>query len=194
MNRASFILLVLFVCVTPTMAQDGVWLTDTLSVSSAQPFQLKPFVRAGTETVSLDGTRLDTAAYRLNARAGYLWLNQPVDSTAVLVVRYRTLPFTFKPAYYNRVFTPVDADTIKLTGIVMEAVETRPADFDLFSDTKLERHGSITRGIIAGNNRDVSLESGLRIQLSGEVTEGVTCRLCSLMKARPSNPMAPRSA
>src|SRR5690606_10548206 len=50
---------------------------------------------------------------------------------------------------------------------------TAAGEDDLFGSTRLQRSGSITRGIIAGNKRDLSVESGRRMQLAGEVTEGV---------------------
>jgi len=44
---------------------------------------------------------------------------------------------------------------------------------DLFGDTKIQREGSIRRGIIIGSNRDASLESGLRLDLSGPISDEV---------------------
>ena len=48
---------------------------------------------------------------------------------------------------------------------------TTPDDDDALSG--LKRTGSITRGVLAGTNRDVAVESGLRVQVEGEVAKGV---------------------
>ncbi|GIV62339.1 MAG: hypothetical protein KatS3mg044_1205 [Rhodothermaceae bacterium] len=144
---------------------------DTLAVQAVQPYVLRPFILPGTEEVYLDGRRLATEAYRLDPRHGRLWLLTPVASAdAVLVVRYRTLPFELKEVYRRRHIveaTPEDG----AVAVVRE--EERAGDDDLFAGLNLQRSGSITRGILAGNNRDVTVESGLRLQLSGEIVEGV---------------------
>ncbi len=56
---------------------------------------------------------------------------------------------------------------------MVEAVRD-PRDEPLFAEApRLRRRGSISRGIVAGNRRDVSIESGLRMELSGEIADGV---------------------
>ncbi len=40
----------------------------------------------------------------------------------------------------------------------------------------LQTRGSITRGVVAGSNRDVSVTSGLRLSVAGDVAPGVTLR------------------
>ena len=42
--------------------------------------------------------------------------------------------------------------------------------------SRLQTSGSITRGILTGSNRDAAIESGLRLQVEGEVAPGVTVR------------------
>ena len=45
---------------------------------------------------------------------------------------------------------------------------------DLFGNSKLEKNGSLTRGITVGSNQDASLESGLRLDLSGEIADSIS--------------------
>jgi len=44
---------------------------------------------------------------------------------------------------------------------------------DIFGNSNIQRSGSISRGIIFGSNRDASLESGLRLDLSGKITDDI---------------------
>src|SRR5690606_21935428 len=44
---------------------------------------------------------------------------------------------------------------------------------DIFGSSTIQRSGSLTRGITFGSNRDASLESGLRLDLSGNITDDV---------------------
>ncbi|PSQ91545.1 MAG: hypothetical protein BRD52_07815, partial [Bacteroidetes bacterium SW_4_67_19] len=76
---------------------------DTLDIFTAQPFQLRPFVLPGSERVVVDGVRLDTTQYRLDARAGHLWLDiKPPSGDSRLTVAYRTFPFAFRRVYRRR--------------------------------------------------------------------------------------------
>lgn len=51
--------------------------------------------------------------------------------------------------------------------------QTETKTDDLFGNSKLSKNGSLTRGITVGSNQDASLESGLRLDLSGEIADSV---------------------
>ena len=147
---------------------------DTLAVQQTQPYVLRPLIIPGTETVRLAGKDLAPASYRVDYRYGQLWLLVPiVDPADTLVVAYQTLPFQLSDVYRRRrVARITEKDSSRAVAVVRE--EERPAGSgDPFGNLRLQRSGSITRGILAGNNRDVTVESGLRLQLAGEVVEGV---------------------
>lgn len=161
---------------------------DTLHATQKQPFALKPWIIVGTESVESDGVTLPATAYRFDYRLGQLWfIDAPPDT---FVVSYRTYPFSFRPAYFNRRLLSPEEDTSRVRTLaeVDFLAERPPQETSIFGDSKLERHGSITRGITAGNNRDVSLESGLRIQLAGEITDGVNVRAVLTDESTPIQP------
>jgi len=85
-----------------------------------------------------------------------------------LKISYRYLPFSFRPEYSLRV--PVGLpDTV--TGRV-DTVYRTAADFtsEDFFGSRLTRSGSLVRGFEAGTNRDLTLNSGFRLQMSGKLT------------------------
>ncbi len=142
---------------------------DTLDASTAQPFQLVPIVLPGSERVLADGQALDTTRYRLDYRHARLWVDG-VSGAESLVVEYRTLPFRFQDWYRRHDLTEAQAD--EGVAPALPAVEEEPVR--LFpASSALQRNGSITRGMLVGNNRDVTLESGLRMQLAGPLSEQV---------------------
>ncbi len=172
-----FVPLLLVLACAPALAQgrlaqqDLGAFRDTLDLR--QPLTLRPFVLPQTVTLRLDGAALDSAAYALDARTGALTLRldprPKVSSTLVAV--YRTLPLAGfdQPLARRRVGA---ADTLGRRRVV--EAERPAADEPLFGTApRLRRRGSISRGIVAGNRRDVSVESGLRMELSGEVADGV---------------------
>lgn len=141
---------------------------DTLSVRSGGPIALRRLIRADTFRLLAGGALVDTAAYRLDAVAGRLWLYRAVPEAAgPLVAVYATWPFSLATSYEIPVATPDTA------GVASPRSPPREGPADLFGNARLQRSGSITRGLVAGSNRDVAVESGLRLQLSGEVAEGV---------------------
>jgi hypothetical protein len=115
--------------------------------------------------------------YRLDARYGIVSLDSSVfrligqDARSDRVVaHYRYLPFRFRDTYAKRSLVPVPSqgdDTLRIA---------RPqSEFELddIFGPNLQKSGSIVRGITVGSNRDFTLNSGLRLQLSGKITQDV---------------------
>ena len=142
---------------------------DTLNVSAAQPFQLVPIVLPGSERVLADGVALDTTRYRIDYRYARLRMDD-VSGIEELVIEYRTLPFRFRDLYRRHELAEEGADEQAEgipPGVVEEPLRLLPVT------SGLQHNGSITRGMLVGNNRDITLESGLRMQLSGPLSEQV---------------------
>ncbi len=113
--------------------------------------------------------------YRLLNRQGVLKFSPPVPQGDSLTVIYRKYPLPLVFEYYHRelkefaVTDSSDSLVRKRTGLVRN---------DLFSgidefSSNLQRSGSIVRGIEIGSNRDLTLNSGLNLQLSGYITPDV---------------------
>ena len=170
--------LFLVLAAAPALAQRGdPWddpgaFRDTLDLR--QPLRLRPFVLPQTLALRLGGVPLDTTQYALDARTGALTLrlDPPPADTSSLVAVYRTLPLEdFDAPIARRRIVP-EADTLGQRRVV--EAERTGEDEPLFGETpRLRRRGSISRGIVAGNRRDVSIESGLRMELAGEIADGV---------------------
>jgi hypothetical protein len=90
------------------------------------------------------------------------------DSVRVL---YRIQPILLRPAY-----SFFALDTLKTVRTRQDSlVLLKPAFQNPFADfgSQLQKSGSIVRGITIGTNRDLTLNSGLNLQLSGFITEDV---------------------
>ena len=150
---------------------------DTIDTFQPQPYTLRPFIVPGTETIRVGHTRLDTSAYRLDARGGRLWIRREdlVETRDTLFAAYRTLPLGLQPVYRRR--APASALPDTGTVAVTTTGDTASSDgFQPFEGVQINRSGSISRGLVGGTNRDVNIESGLRMQLEGEVAEDVRIR------------------
>jgi hypothetical protein len=190
----------LLVLVAACAAGTGVWaqpvpggpglgaVRDTFRVAEGPSFPLRPNVVPGSEVLwllrsGLVPSRLAPDQYRLDHLSGTLTLDAvPADSGAVLVVHYRTLPAL--PVYARRVVTD-EADSLGRQPVEEQAPA---AVAPLFGAARLERRGSISRGITAGSNRDVAVESGLRMELSGPITDDVTVQAVLTDASTPIQP------
>ncbi len=120
-----------------------------------------------TLIVSANGVPLDSSEYRFDMRLRQLLIPglSMVDS---VIVMYRIWDFNL-PKQYSRVQeSPPSVDSIAPVKVTPPSEESRPIQF--------RRTGSISRGILAGNNRDATIESGLRLQMSGQIAPDIYLR------------------
>jgi len=117
--------------------------------------------------------------YRLNYRNGNiifsreLFRKYSLDTTRIydLRVQYDLFPFILKDEYSNFDMI-IERDT--LTGdTVQVAVQKKDVLENLFEGSSLEKSGSIFRGVTIGSNRDLTLNSGFRLQLNGKLTKDI---------------------
>ncbi len=138
---------------------------DTLT--GEQPFALHPFVVPGTLTVSTNNAGLDSTDYQLDFRFHRLWIpSVALKDTAI--VRYRVWDLDLPDPFARILEAPPPEDS--LIPIQSEA------PVHLSAPIQLRRSGSITRGILAGNQRDATIESGLRLQMSGQLSPNIHLR------------------
>ncbi|WP_228702809.1 hypothetical protein [Salisaeta longa] len=146
---------------------------DTIDAFRPQPFALRPWILPGSARIYLNGARLDTSAYRLHTQRGRLWVVRPrrLGLADTLVAVYRTYPFPLAQRYRRG---PRDTTATARRGAPNATRADAPAD--PFAGLAIQSSGSITRGVVAGTNRDANLASGLRMQLQGNVTKDVSVR------------------
>jgi hypothetical protein len=172
----AWILIATWALAPTSNAQDfdrlGMAYTDTVRVAADGTLTVRPFVLRGTVSLrSLPGGRVLVA--RLDAVRGVLHL-RPEDAIpgAQAIVVYRALPVDLKTEYkLERVPLEEVAGSPRLASGGRRPPAARSPSAD-----GLRSSGSISRGIIAGSNRDVAVESGLRLELDGELAPGVEIR------------------
>lgn len=138
----------------------------------------RQFIISGSASVSLDARELtEKNDYILDARRGVVRLRTSIldslvtDTSRVhkMVVRYNALPFSFESWYRHR--EPVYRTDSASGERLKIARPTKPFSVDDLFGTRLQKSGSIVRGFTVGSNRDLSLSSGFRMQMSGNLTD-----------------------
>ena len=135
------------------------------------------FIVTGSETVLLDSSHVLERGkeYEIQYRTGALTVKRPLlretlaDSLSHnLIVSFDRFSFTFRPLYTLREAVPAKDSTERLTRRV-ESPTTRFTTEDIFGPG-LQKSGSIFRGLQVGSNRDLTINSGFRMQLSGRLS------------------------
>ncbi len=86
-------------------------------------------------------------------------------------VQYRVFPYNFSKKYASRNAQLILPD-IKANNRVLISSEKKSTQFN--NKNQLKKNGSISRGFMVGNQKDLSTVSNMNIQLSGKVNEEVS--------------------
>lgn len=138
------------------------------------------FLMFGSFSLFSDSTIVSPANYYVDYRYGKIRLykffiddiiNSGKPERLQLIITYRNFPFDIADSYsrfevLNRIDTAA-GDSVKVAEIKSDFVE------DIFAGTDLQKSGSIFRGFTIGNNRDLSLQSGFRLQLNGKLSSDI---------------------
>ncbi len=145
----------------PTPAQ-----SDTFSVTLSKNFIISSSIR-----LSSVGSTILQYAFDRSTNIVRVTLDSVLDTAGELTVSYSYLPFSLQRSYRLRslVFRNDSLDKKKQRTFVTqdEGILT-----NMFGP-ELNRSGSISRGFIVGSNRDLTLSSGFRLQMSGKLSNEI---------------------
>lgn len=131
---------------------------DTLSISP-QSFSIR-----------LDGERIDSTLYTLYPATSLLiWKGSYLEDS--VDVTYRVLPIDLSKSYFRRskeIIQPENQYFIS-PRTYRPQMNTDP----IFGSTRLNKTGSISRGVGFGNNQDLTVNSSLSLQLNGKLTDNI---------------------
>ncbi len=113
-----------------------------------------------------NGSILPKSAYEIDPIKSILYLNEHLTDS--IIIRYQLLGLNFVADYFKH-------DTILMNrqekdDYVPIRIQSNTIKNDLFSETQLNKSGSLSRGIMVGNNQNFSLNSNLNLQLSGNIS------------------------
>lgn len=148
---------------------------DTLLFNPLNSYKLKYFnIIPGSESVCLRGRNLGNGAYEINYSQLQFSLADSVMISVfdTIIVRYSSLLITLKQVYQKRTLVRRYDDILKDSVYVVSKGETLSVEESIFGKG-IQRSGSIYRGFTVGTNRDFSLQSGMRLELSGYLTDDI---------------------
>ena len=135
------------------------------------------FVIPSSEIIYGDSIRLSPREdYDLHYSEGILVLRtkHSLDSLrgkSTILIYYNSLPFSFRTSYSHRTFSILQDSTARRSGRIPTS-STVSTFGNIFGD-ELQKSGSIFRGFSVGSNRELTLNSGFRLQFAGKLSSDV---------------------
>jgi hypothetical protein len=138
---------------------------DTLQLDSLS------LVPGTIELADSTGAKIDPSSYTVKAAEGLIIFNTNARPAGPVRASYRAFPYAFtkeeKHKDIKNLGPGLNGSTNPFTYTVPKGVT------DPFKMEGLNKSGSISRGIVFGNNQDVSVNSNLNLQLSGKLTKDI---------------------
>ncbi len=142
---------------------------------SLGPFVLPySYLFHGTDTLYA-GERLLISGidYRIDEIAGKLWLIMPQPGVD-LQLKYRAAALGLDRRLFRMELKPlVSPDSIGAANQNFQAVDRKEVEDEQNADAKLSRSGSLLRAVTVGTGQDVGIESALRLQIDGKISQDV---------------------
>jgi hypothetical protein len=135
----------------------------------------------GSERVSIEGRLLSRSSYFLDCEKGELSLSQPLPPGTEIRVEYRFLGFYLRESYYLRLPNlgigpgKVEADSFAKAGggtALRQAASMEEGAANASSGLKLR--GTKTFSLEIGSNRDATLRQSLDMNVTGEISKGLS--------------------
>ncbi len=149
------------------------------------------YILQGSEVITVNGTRLQrNMDYRILYRFGEITFTTVIDTGVMIQFCYEILPFGFKTEYFRRRLDSVivHRDLAQDTMVIKSVISESGRYSNLFENSQIQGTGTITRGFTVGSNQDFTLNSGLNIQIAGNITEDVTIEASLTDESTPIQP------
>jgi hypothetical protein len=149
--------------------------TDTIPVNFQNLYNLsRPSIIPQTETIRVNGKLLSNKNFTFYYSTASFKLSDSLHFSIfdTIMVTYLAVKLLLKPEYENRSlvykFEPKSGDTLRIAQDV-----SNPLSPESIFGSNIEKSGTLVRGFTVGNNQDLTLTSGLRLQLSGKLSNDI---------------------
>ncbi|HKI78861.1 MAG TPA: hypothetical protein VKA26_09990 [Ignavibacteriaceae bacterium] len=176
--KTSTVIILTFILQFPTSAQSKYYtksVSDTLAINFNNQYKISALsIIPFSETIYLNNKLIDKSDYTISYAKGEFTLSKEINPASfdTLVINYRTIKLSLKKEYKKRSlvykYDEANRDTIRIVekdggGLSSESI----------FGSNLQRSGTLVRGFTVGTNKDFSLNSGFRLQLSGNLTDDI---------------------
>ena len=170
--------ILLLICAGKTIAQVSPFYPiarDTFKVIPQNKYFISSVaVLPGSEIILINNKTLSKADYTFSYSEGYFSLNKEVKPALfdTIIIMYQSYITGLKKEYKNRTLVIIPGkENTPVSKIVLNEKKV-PISESIFGKG-IQKSGSLIRGFQVSSNRDFTLNSGLRLQLSGRISEDI---------------------
>jgi hypothetical protein len=121
-------------------------------------------------TVEINNEIIDAQYFELNTVEGYLVLKHQFNiKPDTIQISYYQAPLNLNNTYNHKSDTLIFNGSDSLLKPALFSLDQNENEFDFFSESQLNKQGSISRGVSVGNGQNLSFQSTLNLQLSGQI-------------------------
>lgn len=176
--KFKYILFLFFIissAVTSQEIENVISVSDTFSINFENRYNLSATnIIPGSGTVFLNKKKIKNKFYILVNTEMYLSLSDSLEYSIAdtLIINYKAFDFGLQKTYKRReIVRRIDKTTGDTISIVKSAGPSLSSTAIFGED--MNKSGSLIRGFTVGTTKDFSLNSGLRLQLSGKLTDEI---------------------
>lgn len=149
--------------------------TDTIQVNLKNIYPLSQLsIVPFSEQVKFKGKILRPGEYQVSYPKAYVILSDSVKASVLdtLIITYRSYRTGLQKEYKRRILeTRVEKDSRDTLRVLK--TENAPFSPESIFGKDLQKSGTLVRGFTVGTTRDMTLNSGLRLQMSGKLSENI---------------------
>jgi hypothetical protein len=157
-------LLLVFWSNQSAFAQDKIVKTIFVAADTIQ-FDTVSVYRTGFE-LRIDGVKQKSSTYYLDPLHAKLFV--PGKMSGKFEISYERSAIDFNTDFSHKSTKLIVSDTVTEFDPFLYSVSSANPNDDLFGSSKLNKQGSISRGVTIGNAQNLSLQSTLNLQLDGQ--------------------------
>lgn len=148
--------------------------TDTLIVTSLNEYSIGTIILPGSERIILNDTQLSKDGYAVNYTGGTFSLTDTTMASPgdTLYIIYNTVLTPLKKEYKRRSLV-IKYDEAGFDSIQIIREEETSFSTEAIFGRDINKSGTILRGFTVGTNKDFTVNSGLRLQMSGRLSDEI---------------------
>jgi hypothetical protein len=149
--------------------------SDTITINFNNHYPISQVnIIPGSELIYLKDKQLTSDDFSFFYSQGYFRLSPslPYSIFDTLIVKYRSIKLSLKKEYYKKSlvlkYDEKTGDTVKVLSSTSDGFSP-----ETIFGSDMQKSGTIVRGFTVGTTKDFSLTSGLRLQLSGKISDDI---------------------